>query len=252
MDSLEQRLSECSPTYGMDPLEARSLIQLMRLMAHLPPPPDPFGLFPRYGLLRQSFLEAIEMGDWKGIEGSFLALYSHLHCYRPPYTVKERASVLASGGYLCHAGGLSPVLKAGPHLDTDSVSLDLGAGNGLQGLFLQFLYPHRRSIQVEISARLLEAGRLLGSWMGLPDAAMEWVCADLLEVVIPRAHFVYLYRPLRPEGPGLSFYKRLAHSLRNSPVGTVVFSVADCLSPHLPSSFKLFYDDGHLCCFRNE
>jgi hypothetical protein len=46
-----------------------------------------------------------------------------------------------SGGYWCHAGGLSPVLKAGAFIEPDTVSADFGAGNGLQCLLMQKIHP---------------------------------------------------------------------------------------------------------------
>jgi hypothetical protein len=60
---------------------------------------------------------------------------------------------------------------------------------------------------------------------------------------------VYLYRPVRPEGVGLDFYRRLGRELGAAEHRVVVLSIADCLGPHLGSSFERVHFDGHLSCF---
>ena len=62
--------------------------------------------------------------------------------------------------------------------------------------------------------------------------------------------FIYLYRPLRPTGPGEKFYRSFAAQLGKSRKPVVIFSVADCLQPFLSPDFETFYSDGHLTCFR--
>ena len=60
----------------------------------------------------------------------------------------------------------------------------------------------------------------------------------------------YLYRPLRPSGAGEDFYRSFAAQLGASGRPVVIFSIADCLRPHLSPDFEVFYCDGHLTCFR--
>ena len=45
------------------------------------------------------------------------------------YREEERRLMDEAGGYWAHAGGLSPILKAGSWIRPDTVSTDLGAGN---------------------------------------------------------------------------------------------------------------------------
>jgi hypothetical protein len=123
-------------------------------------------------------------------------------------------------------------------------------GNGLQALLRQRLHPHARTIQVEISSRMIEAGRHLQSWLGIPADRVEWIAGDVLENIPRGMGFVYLYRPVRPEGRGRLFYERLARTLEGSPDPVVVFSIADCLREFLPTTFEVFYTDGHLTCMR--
>ena len=53
--------------------------------------------------------------------------------------------------------------------------------------------------------------------------------------------FIYLYRPLRPTGPGEEFYRSFAAQLGASRKPVVIFSIADCLRPYLSSDFEVFY-----------
>jgi hypothetical protein len=132
------------------------------------------------------------------------------------------------------------------------VSADLGAGNGLQGLLLQRLYPHARTLQLEISSRMIDIGRGLQSWLGIPEDRVEWRCGDLLEAPLEDVDLLYLYRPVRPDGPGRRFYENLAGRLERAPGQVVVFSIADCLGEFLSDRFERFYGDGHLTCFRKQ
>ncbi len=226
------------------------LARLMALFYELPPPPDPGHHFPRYAELKERFVSSLVHGDSDLIEEQFLELYSHLHMHEAPYTIHERRQVDASGGYWCHAGGLSPILRAGDWLNSGSVSADLGAGNGLQGLLFQKLYPHARTVQVEISSRMVTIGMGLQQWLGIPEDRVEWLVADLLEAPLPAVDFLYLYRPVRPDGQGRAFYRRLAAALDASTRDLVVFSIADCLRPFLSDRFEVFCSDGHLTIFR--
>lgn len=235
-----------------EPEECARLVQLMLLFAELPPPPDPQGLLPRYAEHHARFLTSVEGDDSDELEEAFLSLYAHVHGHEAPYTKDERKRMDATGGYWAHAGGLSPILRAPPFLRPDSISCDLGAGNGLQGLLMQHLAPHRRTIQVELSHRMVEAGRHLQAWLGIADERVEWRVGDVCDFSPAGVDFLYLYRPLRPEGEaGRRFYTRLAGELSQGDRQVVIFSIADCLRDFLsPDRFEVFYGDGHLTCFR--
>jgi hypothetical protein len=231
-------------------LERDRLVRLMALFAALPPPPDTGSHFPRYAELQTEFRDSFSSNDPEQIEERFLGLYAHLHMHEAPYTPEERRRVDETGGYWSHAGGLSPILRAGDWLRPDSVSADLGAGNGLQGLLFQKLYPHRRTIQVEISSTMVEIGMRLQRWLGIPEARVEWVVGDVMNASVDGIDFLYLYRPVRPDGPGRAFYERVAAELEDSDRAVVIFSIADCLRGFLSPHFEVFYFDGHLTCFR--
>jgi SAM-dependent methyltransferase len=247
---LGTRLGELLTDDELGVSERERLVELMCLFAELPDPPDPQGLFPRYGELKSKFLQASNGDDPEALHESFLELYAHLHGYEAPYTSEERQTVDRTGGYWCHAGGLSPILKAGDHIRADTIVSDFGAGNGLQGLLFQKLYPHVKTIQIEISSKMIEAGRALQEWLGIEDYKMEWFHGDVMDVSPAGMDFIYLYRPVKPDGPGREFYQRFAAELSADPRPVVIFSIADCLRDFLPESFEVFYSDGHLTCFQ--
>jgi hypothetical protein len=235
---------------GWPAREAERLAHLARLLANRPPPPDPIGLYPRAAPLQAQLRTCLAKGDGERIEEALLELYAHLHGHDAPYTPEERARRRATGGYWCHAGGLSPILKAPDYLHPDSASIDLGAGNGLQLLLVQCLAPHRLSVQVEIAGRMLDSGRALQKWLGIPGERVRWVHGDVLEAEISGYDLVYLYRPVKPAGPGRGFYQRLARQLASTPRPVVVLSIADCLGEFLPPTVQRFYCDGQLTCYR--
>ena len=231
--------------------EIERLVVLMELFTELPAPPDPFGLYGDYAALQSRYLATIEDGDAETVEEAFLTLYAHVHGYEAPYTRSDRERMDKLGGYWCHAGGVSPLLKAGEHIRPDTVSADFGAGNGLQGLLMMKLYPHRRTVQIELSSRMVESGRQLQGWLGIEPEQVEWVVGDVMEQSALGLDFIYLYRPVRPDGEGRAFYERFAAELGGQERAVVVFSIADCLREFLPGSFEVFYSDGHLTCYGN-
>lgn len=248
--ALRRRVGELLAADDRSPAERERLAFLVALLASLPPPPDRHGLFPEYDRLRARLVAAIAGSDAETLESVFLDLYCHLHGHEAPYDGAERLVVDRTGGYWCHAGGLSPVLKAPDWITPATRSIDFGAGNGLQLLLVQRLAPHALTVQVEISSRMCEAGRDLQRWLGIADDRIEWRVADATRQSPAGFDLIYLYRPVRPEGEGEAFYRRFARELAAAPGSPVVLSVADCLRTFLPPEFERFYFDGHLACYR--
>lgn len=232
--------------------ERRHLVRLMTVFAELPNPSDENGDFPDYEKLKETFVDRAASEDAEALEDAFLTLYAHLHMYEARYTPEEREQMDLAGGYWAHAGGLSPILRAAPWISPATVSADLGAGNGLQGLLLQYLYPHQLTIQYEISSEMVKIGMGLQEWLGIPEERVEWVVGDVCDQVFEDIDFYYLYRPVRPETErGEAFYENLAEMLDWGERPVVIFSIADCLKQFLSRRFKEFYNDGHLTCFRS-
>jgi hypothetical protein len=250
MMSRHRRLLAALADDGRLEIERARLVALVVRLLELPPPPDHVRQFPHFVQLQVALAEAAAAGDGEAIEERFLELYCHLHMHEAPYTAEERRVVDATGGYWCHAGGLSPVLKAGQWIRPDTVSADYGAGNGLQALLLQLLYPHRCSVQIEISGRMATIGQGLQAWLGIDEDRVSWHVSDVREVPARGFDFIYLYRPVRPEGAGLDFYRGFAADLAAAEHEVVIFSIADCLGSFLPERFVRFYHDGHLACYR--
>lgn len=235
---------------GWDPGEERRLARLVDLFLGRPEPPGSPSSFPDYGRLRDGLARAVDGGDPLDVEARLLELYAHVHMNEAPYSASERRRRDEAGGYWNHAGGLSPILKAAPWIGPNTVSADFGAGNGLQGLLFQILYPHARTVLVEISSRMAEIGEQLREWLGVPAQRVEWIVDDVLAVPAKGYAFIYIYRPVRPTGPGRDFYTRFAREVESEPNPPVIFSVADCLRDFLSERYEAFYGDGHLTCFR--
>ncbi len=247
--SAELELRRRLGTTGRDPGEADRLARLILIFLILPSPPESPTLFPRFEDLRNRLESVVSAGSAEDIEDAFLELYAHVHMNEAPYSSEERQRMDAAGGYWNHAGGLSPILKAAPWIGESTVSADFGAGNGLQGILLQLLYPHARTVQIEISAEAAKIGNELRRWLGVPADRIEWVVDDVLNVPASGFDFIYLYRPLRPEGPGRDFYIRFAREVEADESPPVIFSIADCLNDFLSDRYEVFYSDGHLTCF---
>jgi len=203
----------------------------------------------RYG---ENLRRAMKEGDFSAIESALLNLYEQLHGAGSAYSSYEKTLLAKRKGYACHPGGLSPLIKAVEFVRPDSVVADLGAGNGLQGLLLQRLCPHRRTIQVEISSEMIRVGRVFQRALGISADCVEWVRDDIVNASIETADFIYTYLPVKPIEGGKAVYEAIARKLGAMKGRLIVFSVADCLAKFLDGQFSIFYTDGHLTCFVKE
>ncbi|MEW6586643.1 MAG: class I SAM-dependent methyltransferase [Nitrospirota bacterium] len=195
---------------------------------------------------------AIEKGDPQSVEQYLVGLYAQLHSAGSNYSPSEKEILRKRNGYLSYPGGLSPIVCAERFIRPESIVADLGAGNGLQGLLLQRFYPHRKTLQIEISAEMIRIGRIFQRALGIDADRVEWIHDDIVNVSIEDVDFVYIYRPARPHGGGGETYRTIAQKLAEMRKPVVVFSVADCLAGFLDKRFSVFYTDGHLTCFRKE
>jgi hypothetical protein len=244
----------------------------MELVQHLNNPPDIMSLEKQVTVISQSLLKLAsnsavqselpdidqyvkkfmtekENGDSTSQEYALLYLYARLHIAGSAYSPFEMDLFKKRNAYSCHPGGLSPLILAEPYIKPDSVVADLGAGNGLQGLLLQCLYPHRKTLQIELSSELIRVGRIFQKILGISDNCIEWVHDDIINVSFADVDFIYLYRPVRPFEGGKEVYHAIANKLALINKPFVIFSVADCLAEFLDERFSIFYSDGQLTCF---
>ncbi len=198
----------------------------------------------------QDLETALTDSDAEGIEAAAVPLYSVLHQAGGTYAAAERERLNAADGYACIAGGFAPLFQAGPFISPETISADLGAGNGLQGILLQRLFPHQQTLQVELSSEMIRMGKMYQRVLGIENSRMVWVHGDMSEVSLEAVDFIYLYRPAKTSAAGERLYRRLARELAGINRPLVIFSIADCLGPYLDESFSAFYSDGHLTCFR--
>ncbi|MGB9715501.1 MAG: hypothetical protein ACPL1G_03735 [Thermodesulfovibrionales bacterium] len=193
-----------------------------------------------------------EKGDINSQEYALLCLYACLHRAGNKYSPFEIELFKKRNAYSCHPGGLSPLIFAEQFIKPDSIVADLGAGNGLQGLLLQCLYPHRKTLQIELSSELIRVGKIFQKILGISDDRIEWIHDDIVNVSLEDVDFIYLYRPVRPLEGGTEVYRIISKKLSAINKPLIIFSVADCLAEFLDKKFSIFYSDGHLTCFVKE
>ncbi len=197
----------------------------------------------------ENLKSALEKERIPAIESALLNLYIRLHSAGSAYSPHEREILTKRKGYLCYPGGLSPLIKAVQFIGPDSIVADLGAGNGLQGLLLQCICPHRKTIQIEISSEMIRVGRIFQKALGIGADRVEWIHDDIVNASIEAADFIYIYLPAKPLDGGKEVYKAIAHKLSTTKRPLVVFSVADCFAKFIDGQFSISYTDGHLTCF---
>lgn len=200
----------------------------------------------------ETFMAAVGKEDPTATEYTLLNLYIRLHIAGSKYSPSERELLKKRSGYSCLPSGLSPLIMAEKFIRPESIVADLGAGNGLQGLLLQRMYPHQRTLQIELSAEMIRIGRIFQRALGISDNRIEWINDDIINVSIEDVDFIYIYRPAIPLDGGQEIYNAISRKLEAVHKPLVVFSVADCLAKFLDKRFSIFYTDGHLTCFRKE
>jgi hypothetical protein len=208
-------------------------------------------IVPSYVKFHQELREARETGDEDRIETALARLYCVIHGSGGAYAEAERTAFDQFGGYWCHAGGLEPLHVAAPFFTPETRFVDYGAGNGLQGLLFQHLYPHRLTTLVELGGPMIDQGRRLQALLGIPEGRVDWVHANIMAVPPHDFDVIYLYRPVRPEGEGRAFYEMFAREVAKAGHPVTIVSVADCLRDFLPPAFRVIHGDGQITCFTN-
>jgi hypothetical protein len=237
---------------GKDTGKGNLLVSLTRLFGFLAADKEFVEMYPEFTSLWSGLTGDLDQGDPEKVEDGLTRIYCYLHGKDSAYTQEDRKEFDQYGGYWCHAGGLSPLHRAGPYITPSTRLADYGAGNGLQGLLFQYLYPHKKTCQIELSSKMIENGKRLQAMMKVPAERVEWIHKNVVEVRPCDFDFIYIYRPVRPQGVGRTFYKDFARELDDVSHAVTIFSIADCLKDFLSSKFKVFHDDGHLTCFTNQ
>ncbi len=229
----------------------RVLARIGELFDELAARPGIDGVVPSFTSFHRELAAARAGGDEDAVETALARLYCVVHGSGGAYEAAERQEFERWGGYWCHAGGLEPLHIAAPFIAPETRLADYGAGNGLQGLLLQQLFPHRLTTLIELGGPMIVQGRRLQALLGLPEERVRWVHASILEVPPREFDVIYLYRPVRPEGAGRAFYEMFAREAALVAHPLTIVSVADCLKDFLPASFRLLHDDGQVAVFAN-
>ena len=252
-DALARRTEELFAPAKKGAPSPRFFASLARLFASLDAREGAAAFFPELAPLMEGCVKAVECADRQGAEDVLTMLYAYVHGDGMSYSPAERARLDESGGYWCHAGGLSPLWRAEEFIAPSSRLADFGAGNGFQGLLFQYLYPHRETTLIELSGPMVERGKKLQTLMGIEEERVSWIHGSVTEVSPGGFDFIYIYRPLRPERrEGKLFYEHFAAELMKVRGPMTIFSIADCLKDELDDRFRLFHDDGQLACFHLE
>ncbi|MBS3809067.1 MAG: hypothetical protein KGY38_02795 [Desulfobacterales bacterium] len=193
---------------------------------------------------------ARQTGDHSVRENLLIALYHRLHAAGAVYKSHEEETLKAWKGLGCVPGGLMPLFIAGHFIKPESVTADLGAGNGLQGLLMQALCPHRQTLLVEISENLIETGRLYQQALGIAGERILWEHGDIADTDLREVDLVYMYRPIRPLEDGILLYKNVAEKLAENNRSVTVVSMADCMGRFLDKSFKNIYSNEFVEIYR--
>ena len=111
---------------------------------------------------------------------------------------------------------------------------------------MQKLYPHKRTIQIEISSRMVEAGNRLQRRLGVPDGQVIWIVADVCDIELKGMDFIYFYRPVRPEGKGRTLPQGISLLFISYSCVSVQFSFDELYQPWmhdevLPSIFLFLW-----------
>jgi hypothetical protein len=236
----------------MTSARARTLARVGELFDTLAARPGVDAVVPSFLKFHRELLDARATGDEESVEIALARLYCVVHGSGGAYAAAERAAFDRLGGYWCHAGGLEPLHVAAPYFTPATRFVDYGAGNGLQGLLFQHLFPHRLTTLVELGGPMIEQGRRLQALLGIPAERVEWVHASIIDLPPVRFDVVYLYRPVRPEGEGRAFYEMFAREVAQVRHPVKIVSVADCLRDFLPAAFRVIHGDGQITCFTNE
>jgi hypothetical protein len=193
--------------------------------------------------------EARDAGDMEKRETELLSLYLALHGAGSRYKKEEKDKFRASQGIECLPGGILPLVLSSCLIDRGSVVADLGCGNGLQGLLLQMLRPHQKTVQAELCGELISTGRLYQEILGLDTQSVKWFHGDISEVLLGGVDLVYMYRPVRPSKQGFEIYRKIAERISALPHAVRVISLADCLNGYLGDAFYILYQNDFLTVF---
>ncbi len=240
--------------------DRKHLVTLLEMFRCLAKKNDFISSYPEFSSLFSGFSDISDISgiyrfrgkdDLEVLEEQLTRIYCYIHEKDVRYSDSELKELKKMEGYWCYAGGLTPLLRAESYITGETRVADYGAGNGLQGLLLQYLYRHRKTVQIELSGYMIKKGQRLQKMMGIADNRVEWIRKNIMEVSPVNFDFIYIYRPVRPDGEGRAFYESFARQLETADHPVTVFSIADCLKDFLGGSFRIFYDDGHLRCFSN-
>ena len=219
--------------------------------------PSISAIAPEAPTLAENLIETNKSGAMPPLERevALAELYRVLHMAGAEYSDDETQVIKRTNGIPRQPGGVTPLLMAEQFISSNATVVDLGAGNGLQGLLLRKLIPHKRTVLIEISGAMIEAGKLFQQVMEGEHSAIDWVHGDLMELdfkeIIPETpELLYMYRPVKPVGEGKRLYERISKWIDGWDSTGHIVSVADCLGPFLSDSVIKLYEGDFFTLYR--
>ena len=180
-------------------------------------------------------------------EYALLKLYLSIHRLGTDYSSAESQHLTGTMGCKNQPGGLGPLILGAKFIKPHMTILDLGAGNGLQGLLLKRLSPHKLTVQAELSESLVLMGKRLQGALEMDN--IKWITDDIRNVDTKGIDMCYLYRPSKPGGHGNELNETIAQKLKAQGGPTVIISVADTLRKYLNTTFNIHYQNEDMTCF---
>ncbi|PID78457.1 MAG: hypothetical protein CSA42_00315 [Gammaproteobacteria bacterium] len=182
-------------------------------------------------------------------ETLLIDLYLLLHKFGCGYSDMEQNFISEKKGIKWLPGGIMPIILTSYLMNEDYVFADLGAGNGLQGLILQSISPHKKTRLIEISESHLMAGRAYAKALGFNNESILFENNDILSSDFKDIDIFYMYRPARPMNGGKNFYIRLSEKFEQMEKEFFLVSVADCFEPFIKQDCLTVYSNEFMKVF---
>lgn len=223
--------------------------QIEAVLIKLASDPRVLRLDSKIGACVEDLLNSISSNDNEQREASLIDLYLCLHKAGASYNQCEQRLMDEKKGLKWLPGGIMPVVFASYIMKPQFTFVDLGAGNGLQGLMLQYISPHRLTRQIELSGSHLNTGRIYRKVLGIHETQVSFENADIFDSSFYGVDVFYMYRPARPMGEGINIYKNINAKLLALKNPFFLISVADCFEPFITMDYKVVYSNEFLKIF---
>jgi hypothetical protein len=249
LNDLKKRLDQSFEYLTKDLFNEKMILEFENVLIKIASFGAVYNICPDSVLLKNQLLYAKKNNDTDKRESLLIELYLALHKAGAGYSRSENKVLENKKGLKWLPGGLMPLVFASFIIKPGDVFIDLGCGNGLQGILLKMVAPHKKTRQIELSKKYLETGNIFVEALGLDKPGFSFENNDIGAVDVSDADFIYMYRPARPMGEGKLFYENLAEKFSRIKKNFYLLSVADCFEPFIKSKYIKIYSNDFLSIF---